>query len=65
MPVVKLDYREVWTRLNWLDRPQLEKILMDHSIQSHSNEDDNTLKQAIIANLEDGEISMDEIPEWK
>lgn len=48
--------QSLWTALNWMDRSQLEEILAGVGIQSHPSESDDELKQAIIANVEDGTI---------
>lgn len=62
---IALDLNEIHTRLNWCNRAQLESILDNISIVCYPSESDQELKTAIIANLEDGTLSMDDIPEWK
>ena len=43
-------------KLNWKDRGALEAILASVGIESYPNETDEELKDAIIANIEDGTL---------
>ena len=43
-------------KLNWKDRGELESILASVGIESYPNETDEELKDAIIANIEDGTL---------
>jgi len=53
--------QEIWTALNWMDRGDLEKLLIDAGIQPHPQESDDDLKQAIVSNIEDGTIDIHSI----
>lgn len=56
--------RELWTALNWMDRSKLEEILRSVSIECYPNETDKELKEAIVANVEDGTLDEDTVIDW-
>jgi hypothetical protein len=45
-------------KLNWLDRSELESILESVSIACYPNESDDTLRDAIVSNIEDGTLDV-------
>lgn len=56
--------RDVRTALNWMDRSKLEEILRSVCIECYPNETDDELKDAIVANVEDGTLDEDTVINW-
>lgn len=48
--------QDIHTALNWMDRAEIVKILEGISIQCYDHESDQTLRDAVIQNLEDGTL---------
>lgn len=53
--------QEWWTRLNRMSRREIEAVLESISIQSYDTETIKELKEAVIANLEDGTLIPSDI----
>lgn len=47
-----------WTKINWLDRAQIVALLEGVSIQCYDHETIEELKEALVANIEDGTIPL-------
>ena len=55
----KLDYN-VWKSVNWLDRNKIVELLESVSICCYEGEPTQDLREALVANIEDGTIELPE-----
>jgi len=53
--------QDIHTALNWMDRAEIVKILEGISIQCYDHESDQTLRDAVVQNLEDGTLDPSDI----
>jgi len=55
---------DVRSRLNWLDRAELEEILVAACIQCYSTESDEDLRDAIYCNISDGTLDAEILDQY-
>ncbi len=57
------DKRIARVRLNWMSREAICNLLHSVSIDTNDDETMETLKEAVMQSLEDGDISLDQLEE--
>lgn len=50
-------------RLNWMDRADIEKLLESIGIASYDDETTDELKDAVVQNINDGNLDIDDLPQ--
>ena len=51
------------TKINWLEREQIVELLESIGIACYDSESTKTLREALLANVEDGSIDEADIPD--
>lgn len=48
--------RNLWKKVNWMDRDDIVRILEDNGFACHDHETDDNLREALVTNIQDNTI---------